>query len=525
MTEVAATLEAVATADPACHDAVKWPAPFPEIVDPLAATYRRYLDMVAEQPDPDSRGVLLLGRSLMPILALVQFAIWTQGARQSGLRLVGHDTLDYLAGETSSDRTPAPLQAIGQPVPRFQWWWLRRLVRTRSWTPGWRLPKAMVCPDGAAMTHNSLLRNYLRDSNLSIRNAYDSDFGLENASLDPLFASHVDPIAMAEHVAGALSTPLGLADDIATRLQSAVEHILRVSYTEGVELLGRLRSVRRLPKSLYTGTGSKRLSRALGLEISRRGGDVVRCDHGGSFILLDSPDSVALTELSVSTRFVVATRRAAEGSNLQCGRRRIAAFSDCKIEGHRGDPGLDVGRAAFVRSRTVRKERRRVMYVSTVLYGLHQVSPPTMPAPLYLDWQERLIAMLKQMPIDLLCKPHPGGLKPPAELDPMRHATAIDARFEQAVSQADVLVYDFPATTTLAVGLCTDRPIVLVNHGTMRFAESVRRQVESRCRIVETAYDEFNRPVVQARSLEEAICGGPDSVDPGFFRGLFLGES
>ena len=129
------------------------------------------------------------------------------------------------------------------------------------------------------------------------------------------------------------------------------------------------------------------------------------------------------------------------------------------------------------------------------------------------------------MPVDFVCKPHPGGLQPPPELAPGRDARTVAARFEEAVAEVDLLIYDFPATTTLAVGLCTDRAIVLVDHGTMRFGESHRDAIAARCRIVSATYDDRNRPVVDQDELEAAIFDGPTIVDPGYFRRLFLGES
>jgi hypothetical protein len=279
----------------------------------------------------------------------------------------------------------------------------------------------------------------------------------------------------------------------------------------------------KLPTRLFSGTGSKRMSRALGLEIKRRGGTVVRHDHGGSSVLIDSPDSLALNEMSVSTCFVVATPAAAESRGLWVARQRVALLGDCTIKGGLGDPGMDTGRAALMRMPKT-GGRRRVMYVSTLFYGLHQVSPPVMPAPLYADWQTRLIGLLENMPVDFSYKPHPGGLQPPPELAPGRYARTVAERFEKAVADVDVLIYDYPATTTLAVGLCTDRSIVLVDHGTMRFGESHRDAIAERCRIVPATYDERNRLIVDREELQASICDGPTIFDPSYFRRLFLGE-
>jgi hypothetical protein len=514
--DIPATLDAWAAAP----DTVRWPSRFADIAAPLADIYRRYVDVAAAIDDTDARSVVLLGRRVMPILTLVQFALWCDAARRNGQRLVGDPLFDYLAG--AEVPPPDALQPIGQAAsPRGLW--LRRLARTSSWTPWHRLARAMLAPDGVALAHNSLLRTSLRDSSYSVRNAYDAEFALTEKT-DDAFLGRIDPDGLADHTTAALIGDLPVDVDIRERLAGSVRAVLVDSLNDSARLLGRLRATPKLPARLFSGTGSKRMSRALGLEIMRRGGAAVRHDHGGSFVLLDSPDSVALNEMSVSTRFVVATPDAAESKGLRVARQRAALLGSCTIEGGPGDPGLDVGSAGLARTPTT-GARRRVMYVSTLFYGLHQVSPPVLPAPLYADWQTRLIGLLRSMPVDFACKPHPGGLQPSPALTPSRDARTIAARFEEAVADVDVLIYDFPATTTLAVGLCTDRSIVLVDHGTMRFGESHRDAIAARCCIVPATYDERNRPIVDRDELETAICDRPAIVNPGYFRRLFLGSS
>ena len=499
-----------------------WPVPFPDIVPHMADFYRRYLEATIGIDELDDRRVLLLGRRPMQCLALIQFALMTEAVRTTGQHLTGHDVLDYLADGGST--LPAALQPIGQPKIGSRFIVLRRLARTRSWTPAPRLPRAMLRPDGIALTHNALLRTYLRRTPEAVRNAYDDDFAEADGPIDDAFMQRVDVPALTEYMIDSLTAELPISNDIKGRLQNAVRSVLLDSYRDATGLLGRLRATRRLPHRIFTGTGSKRMSRALGLEVIRRGGEATRCDHGGSLLLLHGPDYMALNELSVSSRFVVATPTAAASPELLAGIKRVAPLVTCSVDSAAGDPGLDVGASAFVRSPSS-GARRRAMYVPSVFYGLHQASPPVLAGPLYLDWQARLVAMLQDMPIDLLCKPHPGGHKPPAELNPLRNAQVMSAPFEQAVADADVLIYDFPATTTLAVGLCTDRPIVLIDHGTMLFNPSLADEIAARCTVVRCTYDDRNLPVVSGTSLEAAICDGPVAADPTYFRRLFLGDT
>ena len=137
-----------------------------------------------------------------------------------------------------------------------------------------------------------------------------------------------------------------------------------------------------------------------------------------------------------------------------------------EVRGHDGDPGLDVGKAAFRRSKPV---RRRVLYVSTAFYGFYQTSTPILPGVPYLEWQLRLVEALKLLPVTLTCKPHPEGLLrgkiPPIEC----LAKTSNISFEHALNENDVLIMDIPASTTFSIALTTDRPIVFFNFGLLRF--------------------------------------------------------
>ena len=92
------------------------------------------------------------------------------------------------------------------------------------------------------------------------------------------------------------------------------------------------------------------------------------------------------------------------------------------------------------------------------------------------------------------------------------------------VANTDVLIYDFPATTTLAVGLCTDRAIILLDHGTMKFNESVSSEIRKRCTLLTCNFDEHNIPFISKDALESAIYDSTRISDPTYFRQLFLGK-
>ena len=93
-----------------------------------------------------------------------------------------------------------------------------------------------------------------------------------------------------------------------------------------------------------------------------------------------------------------------------------------------------------------------------------------------------------------------------------------------AIDDVDLLIFDYPATTTLSVGLSTDRPVVLIDHGTMRFNDPAAAMIARRCRIVPTSYNDRNLPEVDGEALADAVLSGPDRAEPSDFRALFLDD-
>lgn len=104
------------------------------------------------------------------------------------------------------------------------------------------------------------------------------------------------------------------------------------------------------------------------------------------------------------------------------------------------------------------------------------------------------------------------------------YAPMLTGWFEDALGDADVVIIDLAATTTLAIAMCSDRPLVLFDFGCMPFNPFVKDQVARRCRIIPVGHDERNRLTLDEAAMAEAVCCGPDCADPSYFRSLFLGR-
>src|SRR5262249_4494548 len=158
--------------------------------------------------------------------------------------------------------------------------------------------------------------------------------------------------------------------------------------------------------------------------------------------------------------FVMPTQRAAAA--IAGAAQRLGPVPAATISGCAGDPSLDPGP---VWRRSATPSRRRVMYVAAPYYGFSQTFPPYPPSAVSIAWHHPPRAGLAQLLIDLYQKPPPGGLLRgnPAML--AHYAPILTRRFEDVLGVADVIVIDLAATTTLAIAMCTDRPVVLLDMG------------------------------------------------------------
>ena len=510
---VPATLDAIAPGDMQWRERFAWPARPDLSSGVLAGIAGRQLDAIANADD-DLRDLLRIVRPSMALPALTELALGLAEEETTGLRLAGPPVLNALRGERVAS---SPVNAVAPPAPAFGPWqrWLRSLVRTATWTPLWRLPRAMIAPEATAVGHNSLLRAHVTRNRRAVRLEHLDGLAdvFRGVRADARGEARADAAAETLLVF-ALDAP-GLPKELAARIRAWLMPSLRAEVRAAASLCAGLRSLHRLPLQLLAGASGGLLGRAFAVEILRRGGEVTRFDHGGSAYLMPSGDGLALREFSVSSALAVASPKAARLPPVV----EAAARTGGAIVAAAGDPGLDARSAR----RPVSNGRRHVMYVPTAFYRFRQVHPAVLPAPVYLDWQMRLVSLLGRMPVDLTCKPHPEGDR--GGVQPIAAIAAVDTdRFEVAVARADVLIFDYPATTALSVALSTDRPIVLIDHGTMRFNKPVARMISNRCRIVPATWNDRNLPEVDSETLADAVLGGPERVDPSEFRALFLDD-
>ena len=492
-----------------------WPVGIGDANRLAEAQARRALAWVAAIDDADLRDAALL--ALSNVLAYGRaILIATRAAAEAaraGMVLVGESAeIDHLQGGT--EVVPVRSALILQPGP-IHFPLARRFARISTWAGRAGAVAALIKPDAVAVTHNPLMQDSAARGGRRIGFAH-ADRILAGAR----GAGDAAP-GVADHAAALADV---LAQDIVDQpYRERAVTLLKAIANAHLERAARdLRALRgaRLPDELWSGSGGVYAARALGLEVLRRGGAVVRFDHGTPKGFVTGREINALVEYAVSSEFVVATPGAA-GIALSDHEPALLPWkADAKIHGAVGDPTF----ARLPAARRLRNSRPRVVYAPTQFLGFRQLLPVQLHDIAYLDWQLRIVEALRDLPVEHICQPHPEGLLKgrPHPLEP--HATTMRGNFHRQLTEADVFVFDYPSTTALWEAACTDARIVFLDIGSGRMTPEIAALFAKRARVIDVAYDEGNRPVLDPAALADAVLAGDGDVDPMPIRRLLAGD-
>ncbi len=392
---------------------------------------------------------------------------------------------------------------------------LRAIKNVRRWTPLRRLAKAVFAPEAHVLSTGGLLLEATVGHSLS----YAAPDELIAAARRTAPATRLDIGELAEGWAAALSG----SEFVPAALRVRASILLRAQAMSALSRADRdlagLARVADMPDAVWAGGAGSYATRAIGLEVMRRGGSVRRFAHGGAIALDGYADTHALVDMAATSRFTLATpaalgllRDARIGSSFD---RQIPAFDAVA-----GDPKF---RAVPRVGRPRPSRRPTVLYVGTAFAGQLVHIPPVPPDAIYFDWQRRLLDALNALDADVYCKPHPenlvlSGVQPLPALYP-----ALDMPFGRALAQADIVVFDYCLSTSFWETLCSDRPVVLLDVARARWHPAIDAMLSRRCARLPVAYDAGNRPQFDPAALADAV-GTARPADPTEFRDLLAGD-
>ena len=380
--------------------------------------------------------------------------------------------------------------------------------------------------DVAAIQRLPLIRQHARAVAEFVRFVHPSEWF---HSLDGHSRDDAPAASNADTIEGALTAArIGFAAGNEEAPDYLIEYLrdwlVRVMALTGDHLSAILRQPARVPHLLWTGSGSGIWSRILRHATRRLGGTVTGHDHGNGEGYLES-GVPTLAEFESCDTFVTFTptraRALAKGvrddlltqpevPSIISVPSEFRDSSPFQQSNRRGKRSRARGRSPVI---------RRVMY-PTLYYSGDLVHPmfPLLPDIVEVDWQARLISHLRDWGYEVILKPHPGTHTSSAQvLGDRLGATTLTERFENVMDLADVLLFDYPRTTTFGTALASNSPVVLIDWEQEPFTSDAREKLQRRCRFVRAWFDEQNRLQTDWADLRNGIEESVELTDRAFF--------
>ena len=505
-----------ALALPDWRERLWWPIGIAEANRLCAAQVRAALQWVAglEGGLPRDSALLALPNILGRARALILLALAVQRAAKAQTQLLGAaPELDYLR---SGQGPPSGRVESILPPAEIRFELARRVARVHSWCSPWRAFAAFTHPDAVAISHCPLLRSAAAREQGAIGFRHAEQIlraARRHAPMDAVYAHD------GEGLASVLVDGSGIEEPYHGRVLALLRAMAEPQLAHAASDMAALHGAR-LPETIWATSGGVYAPRAIGLEVLRRGGRVVRFDHGKPKGFVEAAEIDALVEFAVSSDFVLATQGAAAVAHRYGNKAVLSWMKHPRMIGAAGDP-------TFARLPPLRHRhpnpKPRVVYAPTQLLGFRQLLPVQQPDVLYLNWQMEVAEALCELPVELICQPHPEGFfrnhKHPLEsIAPTRRSD-----FTAELARADVLVFDYPSTTALWEAACTDARIVFLDMGAGAMTPEIATLFNARARVLKVEHDEGNRPLLDKRTLRDAVLDTSGPVDPMPLRRLLAG--
>jgi hypothetical protein len=504
-------------------EAPRWPCSVAEVAEIQRIWWQTVLDFVLESGPGIERDAIILGVTAIIVrtVSLAETAFALECAEAAGMDLVGGPPeTDYLRGNWTGPGIPHDNESDTKRIVAARHPLIRSFLSTRRFAPTWKIPYRLAAHRGKVIAHNDLLFPMARASGIPM--VFDDAGAMFNNIRQSYSSNPVEDQAgqLAQALTDRMVNATAIDDPYRTRLNNLVHarlsRILQVTLSDM-----QATQKAKLPDLIWGNTGSQYAARAIAIEILNRGGETRFFTHAGTASMVHKPATFALGELAVSSTFVMETQAAAEHEEMSEACQIMAPLHKTKIIGASGNKAflnLPLRRQGSTR------KRPKVIYVGMPSWGAHGYGSKGLPEVIFLDWQFRLVRFLNTLPIDLICKPHPGGYFS-GQQHPIENFTSTDyGKFEALMEQTDVFIFDGCMTTTIWEALCTDRKLVYFELGAYQFYKAADAMFQRRASIIKATYDDDNRPHFDPEAARAAILDN-SAVDPSEFQRALIGDT
>jgi hypothetical protein len=506
---------------PAWREGLTWPNTPVQMARHVRQCMADYLGLAGDHPERDTRRLLMVAGPFIVrrALQLLDYSRNLQDAEIAGIDLVSsHVEFEFFRIGGTAPTHPASHFITSNPVvPRHPL--IRKLINIRRWTPPLKVPLALMFPTVTSFSGNSpLMHEYVGASHERLTHRDPGHFLIEARAMRQTEGSGNGHALkeLADHITICLAKSGTLDGIYLDRFQETARPNVETILGGVQDDLMRLRHVE-LPTMVWT-SSSLYQSRIVAHEIIRRGGSVVKFDHGGSTGMNGWPERDAFVDLNGATRLVMATNTAARITRKAGPEKFIAPVHDSEIVGGDGFPHIkQISRA---KPPVSAPSRRRVMYCPTFSHAHSSNPTETMGEPIHTDFSLRIAEALAKLPSDFVVKPHPHSVPSNGKHYTEAVADVSYATFEDVMHDVDVFVFDTINSTTFWETLCTHKLVVLLHLGSGSISAEIRPLLERRCTVLEAVYDDRGRPQIDLTALEDAVLTGPHHADPVEFRQL-----
>ena len=266
-----------------------------------------------------------------------------------------------------------------------------------------------------------------------------------------------------------------------------------------------LEAPEKLPRHLWTGTGGIIWDLMLRLAVSETGGFTEGHHHGSGMGHLNE-GIVSFLELWGCHRFVCINEGEVVTIKATAPAHPRLQNDIPEIMGLKTEPSSWVPKA-LPKNKIV----KTVMLLGTIYDRDRGRMGPLIPDVVYVDWQSRLISWLRGQGYEVIFKPHPESpLMPPAAFHDALGARIETRPFEEVLSQADLVLFDYLYTTTFRSALLSALPVVVADFGDTEWYDPALPLLEKRiCRVM-GHHDEQNRRQLNWSRLRWAFDTAPE---------------
>ncbi len=269
-----------------------------------------------------------------------------------------------------------------------------------------------------------------------------------------------------------------------------------------LNLLNRYISTQK-PLHLLAASGGNHFTRMLSIAVRGNGGTVTGFTHAEPVI--HSWDLYSWVELSTVDKFITYTKHSARTMEAVRNIFPPLRANHVKIEGMETNIFYDQWRREL--RKPIPKKIERVMIVAKGLENDNMIGQGIgMPELMQLDWERRIINILKKAGYKIIYKVHPRGVLSGQVRDLFdSDVQVIYEPFEEVMDLADAFLFYFTLTSTIGKALCTSKPIVYINGGWEPWVPQVYESFAASCRIVSSHFDDRNRLIINEDELLEAL--------------------